>query len=262
MKLTFLGTGSAFTVGMKNYHSNLLLESDGKKKLLIDCGSDARFSLHEKGYSYKDITDIYISHLHADHAGGLEWLALTTKFDKKCKKPRLHVCEIMLPDLWKKTLSGGLSTLYKKNKKIALQDYFKVEAIKPNGFFEWEKIKFQIIQTIHIVNGFAFMPSFGLFATINHLNVFITTDTQFMPDHYEKFYLAADLIFHDCEVLERRTGVHANYIDLMKLPREIKAKMWLYHYNPVKLPNAKKDGFRGFVKKGQSFDFSHPFSLL
>lgn len=233
-----------------------------KKKLLIDCGSDARFSLHEKGYSYKDITDIYISHLHADHAGGLEWLALTTKFDKNCKKPHLYACETILPDLWKKTLSGGLSTLHKKTKQICLTDYFKVNSVKPNGSFEWNKIKFQLIQTIHIVNGFAFMPSFGLFAKINHLNVFITTDTQFIPDHYEKFYYSADVIFHDCEILPQKTGVHAHYTDLLQLPQEIKSKMWLYHYNPLKLPNAKKDGFKGFVKKGQIFDFSHPFSLL
>ncbi|MGL5193292.1 MAG: MBL fold metallo-hydrolase, partial [Chroococcales cyanobacterium] len=70
MKLTFLGSGSAFTVGANNYHSNVLLESDRGTKLLIDCGSDIRFSLHEAGYSHLDITDIYISHLHSDHAGG------------------------------------------------------------------------------------------------------------------------------------------------------------------------------------------------
>src|SRR5438552_2225581 len=90
MKLVFLGSGAAFTVG-DNFHSNMLLDDGHGHHLLIDCGTDARFSLHAIGKSYQDITDVYVSHLHADHCGGLEWLALTTKFDAACKKPRLHV---------------------------------------------------------------------------------------------------------------------------------------------------------------------------
>ena len=31
--------------------------------------------------------------------------------------------------------------------------------------------------------------------------------------------------------------------------------MWLYGYQPVSLPDAKKDGFRGFVQRGQIFEF-------
>ncbi len=69
MKLTFLGSGSAFT--MNNRQSNMILEDDGKI-LLIDCGTDIRHSLHQQDLSYKDIDAVYISHLHADHIGGME----------------------------------------------------------------------------------------------------------------------------------------------------------------------------------------------
>lgn len=65
MKLIFIGSGSAFTVGADNYQSNRILEDDSSKKLLVDCGSDARFALHELGLSYKDIEAVYISHLHS-----------------------------------------------------------------------------------------------------------------------------------------------------------------------------------------------------
>ena len=84
MKMTFIGSGAAFT--SNNYHSNILIESNDKK-LLIDCGSDARFALRDLGYSYKDIDSIYISHIHADHSGGLEWLGFSRKFDASCTKP-------------------------------------------------------------------------------------------------------------------------------------------------------------------------------
>ena len=80
LKITFLGSGSAFTVDGDNYQSNLLLEKD-KDTLLIDAGGDLRFSLSEQGFSHRDIRNVYISHLHADHIGGMEWLAMNTYFD-------------------------------------------------------------------------------------------------------------------------------------------------------------------------------------
>jgi len=66
----------------------------------------------------------------------------------------------------------------------------------------------------------------------------------------------ADIIFHDCETSPFKSTVHAHYEDLTTLPTAIKNKMWLYHYQRGTLPNARKDGFCGFVKRGQIFDFA------
>jgi hypothetical protein len=46
-------------------------------------------------------------------------------------------------------------------------------------------------------------------------------------------------------------------MELKSLPAALKAKMWLYHWNGsfTKLPDAKTDGFLGFVEKGQEFEF-------
>lgn len=238
----------------------MLLETDDNKKLLIDCGSDARFSLYELGLSYRDINAVYISHLHADHAGGLEWLSFTTKFDPACHKPTLYINEKTTYDLWNKVLAGGLSSL--QGVIADLSTYFHVKPIKENGSFIWEKIEFNIVQTIHIVSGFTIVPSYGLIFTINDITVFITTDTQFSHNHLMSFYQMADVIFHDCETNSVKSGVHAHYNELVTLDAPTKSKMWLYHYNPGSLPDAKKDGFRGFVKKGQVFDFSDPKSFL
>src|SRR3982751_6023894 len=101
MKLTFIGTGSAFTVGHHNYQSNMFLETQGDR-LMIDCGSDARLALHDLGLSYQDIGSVYISHLHADHSGGLEWLAFSRKFDPNCLKPHLYIQEALSDILWEK----------------------------------------------------------------------------------------------------------------------------------------------------------------
>lgn len=252
-KLTFLGSGSAFTVGNDNYHSNMLLSSDSGKTLLIDCGSDARLACYELGVTHRDITDVYISHLHADHAGGLEWLAFSHKFDTQQYKPKLYISHRLVNTLWKNVLSGGLSSL--QNEIATLSSFFEVISIPSNNRFNWDGIEFQLIQTLHVCNGNNIIPSFGLFFQIHTKKILITTDTQFTPDSLQPFYQQADIIFHDCETQHPTSGVHTTYAELTTLDPTIKTKMWLYHYNPGQLPNAAADGFQGFVKKGQVFTF-------
>lgn len=261
MKLIFLGSGSAANIGNHNFHSNMLLVNDRQKTLLIDCGSDLRHALYERGLSYKDISDIYISHLHADHTGGLEILAFSTKFDPDYQtKPKLYLSDALVEPLWNTVLSGGLSSL--EGDIATLSTYFEVHAIK-NNVFLWQSLEIHLIKTLHVMSGNVFMPSFGLtFKTIEGLSVLITTDTRFNPEGFHDSYVGSDIIFHDCETDPRRSGVHAHYQDLITLDPKIKEKIWLYHYNSPDLPNAKRDGFRGFVRKGHVFDFSDSSTLF
>jgi len=255
IKLIFIGSGSAFTTHSGNYNSNMLLvDEENNEKLLIDCGSDARHALAELNYSYKDINSVYISHLHADHAGGMEWFALTHKFDPSEKdKPHLYGNKFIIKQLWEHSLQGGLSTI--QSVKASLETFFHTHPVEPDGIFEWNGILFQTVQTVHIVSNYSFMHSYGLIFTLGKTRIFITTDTQFAPNQLIDFYQNVDLIFQDCETLTNPSGVHANFKELVNLPPEIKAKIWLYHYNPGTLPDAEAAGFKGFVKKGQVFEF-------
>ena len=98
MKITALGTGSAFT--LKNYQSNFLIERNDKK-LLLDCGQDVRHPLNNLGLTYKDIDAVYISHMHADHVGSMEWLGFCKLFDPtQEKQPVLFVEGGLSVDLW------------------------------------------------------------------------------------------------------------------------------------------------------------------
>ncbi len=254
MRLIFLGTGAAFVTDPNNYHSNLLLESADGKLLLIDCGGDARRSLHAIGLNHQNITDVYISHLHADHAGGLEWLAFSRKFDENClAKPKLYIHENLVSSLWEHSLSGGLTSL--SDEPSTLQAYFEVHSIAEGHIFSWQGIPFQLLKNKHIYSHFAEMPSYGLFFPIADQCLLLTTDAQFQLNHFAPYYQKADIIFQDCETSTKRSGVHAHYQDLKTLDAKIKAKMWLYHYNCNQLPDAQADGFLGFVKPGQIFTF-------
>lgn len=253
MKLVFLGSGSAFTVGSDNYQSNMLLTDGKSKHLLIDCGTDARHSLEEYGLSYVDISDVFITHLHADHMGGLEWLGFTRKFDPSCGKPNLYLSHLIASVIWEKCLSGTMSSI--EGEICTLDTYFNVQSIDRNKTFNWDDIKFNLVQTIHIMHGFSLASCHGLFFTINGKNIYITADTQFAPHLLQNVYEKADIIFHDCETAPFSSGVHPQYSELCTLKKETRNKMWLYHYNPGPLPDAQSDGFRGFIKKGQAFEF-------
>ena len=252
MKLLFLGSGSAFTVGSDNFQSNMLFRSESGKTFLVDCGTDIRFSLYAANLSYLDITDIYISHLHSDHVGGLEYIGFSTKFDPRCEKPTLYLSQDIAVELWHKSLAGGMEAI--EGELATLDTFFKVHPLKPKGCFNWENIEFSLVKLNHVDTGFILMPAYGLFFKINNQKIFLTNDTKLCFEELKNYYEQADLIFHDCEISEFPTTVHAHYSELTNLPLEMKNKIWLYGYQQGQLPNAKKDGFLGFVKQGQTFD--------
>lgn len=273
MQLFALGTGNSGA--KKNWHSNFVVVQNGKY-LLIDCGSDIRFSMDIFDLSPKDIDAVYVSHLHADHIGGLEWLGQSTLFNPTLPRPKMYGEACLLKDLWAKSLSGGLEGLeghkYTEvnGEGVVLSTYYDVHPVKVNSSFTWEGIKFDIVQSVHITAKYALCNSFGLMWSDPDTKerVYLTTDVQYSPEaSMRAFYTEADHIFQDCETTPGKSGVHANYTDLVSLPEVIKSKMWLYHYQDNVVlgweeweNKAKSDGFRGFLKTGVMFNrgYSHP----
>ncbi len=253
MKITFLGSGSAFTVGEDNFHSNLLIEDlKSGKTLLVDCGADVRFAIERLGLMFKDIDSVFISHVHADHTGGLEWLGFTRYFNH-FTRPKLYLSQDIEPILWENTLSGGMSSL--DDEEATLETFFELVRIGDNKSFEWQGYQFELVKTIHVISNGVHMPCYALYFTVNGQKVFFTADTRFIYDKLTQYYEEADVIFHDCETTKHMSGVHAHYNELVTLPAHIKKKTWLYHYNIGPKPKPEEEGFVGFVKRGQVFTF-------
>jgi ribonuclease BN (tRNA processing enzyme) len=253
MELAFLGAGSAFCLTPGNFQSNMLLSSASGRRLLIDCGSDVRFSLAAAGLGPRDIHDVYISHLHADHVGGLEYLGFSSRFASPPFRIRLYTSETLLDELWNHSLSGGMRQAAAD--RCTLADFFEPWPVPARGRFDWEGISLELVPTRHVVGTNSSMISFGLFFEVAGTRVLLTTDTVFAPDDLALYLERADLIFHDCETGAPATGVHAHYDELVGLPKAVKAKTWLYHYNDGDKADAVADGFRGFVRAGQTFTF-------
>lgn len=326
MKVTVIGCGNAFS--KVNYNQSFLVEEAGRK-LLIDCGGQIPKALSDMGISLKSIDDIYCSHSHNDHIGGLEevaflrydWVKRPTHWSRGSYAPRLIGNEGFLKELWSHSLKGGLQSM--EGFEATLETFFETVPIEPNTTFDWQGWTIELVQQIHVMAGNMIMHTYGLiFKRSGHKTVYFTTDSQHCsPRQMQKFYKDADVIFQDCEitgcnfkfkegervytegtevrlwptdaieatellakginpeewaVFKFGSGVHANYAELagydsannIKLPTEIKAKMWLSHYQDFLMSNkdmygnsvnwesvANEDGFQGFVKLGQTFEY-------
>jgi ribonuclease BN (tRNA processing enzyme) len=267
MEINFLGSGSAFVLGNENYNSNIIISNNGKN-LLYDCGITIPEALDTQGLKPQDIDAIYISHLHADHAGGIEYIAYKTffetyKFRKEVgeMKPLLYGYHETIKDGWEKTWSGGLQCI--QNKYMQLDDYFEVSLLNEEDSFNFEGIEISHFRTNHVsVNNEVALPSYGLFLVHNNKKVLISGDTKMPLIEEMELYSKADIIFHEIEFAEYPNPVHTQYYEaLIGFHSHIKSKMYLYHYSL----NGKdfdeinrivqEDGFAGLIKRGHKFKF-------
>lgn len=261
LQMFFIGVGSAFS--KNNYQTNLLLIK-GEAHLLVDCGTLFSYAM-EKSYNTDicDINNILITHAHADHVGCLEELALIGRYLKK-QKLNCYITNEFKNKIWNQTLRGGLEL--NEGGINYFDDYFnQIEPAllrkKPFEMYATSVggIDLKLFRTKHIItNGKYFQKSLYSIGMIIDDRILFTSDTQFnkmqldwILDNYNIEY-----IFHDCDVSGTAENVHASYSQLKTLPQNIKAKMYLCHYNSAaEKVDSKKDGFAGFAKAGVYYEF-------
>jgi ribonuclease BN (tRNA processing enzyme) len=85
MRLKVLGCGDAFGSGGR-LNACFLIDR-GKESVLIDCGASAMISMRRFGVDPNHILAIVLSHLHADHFGGLPAFILDAQFVSRRTQP-------------------------------------------------------------------------------------------------------------------------------------------------------------------------------
>lgn len=262
LSLFWIGTGSAFSKQL--FQTNMLIMK-GNDHLLVDCSSRCPFALSVYGNSITNIKNIFITHSHADHIGGLEETALMGRYVAK-EKPKIIITEEYQKILWEQSLKGGCAYNEKPNgKPLKFTDLF--EPIRPKKIKEKPiqiletnigGLNIKIFRTNHIPdNAKSWKNAFISYGMLIDDRILYTCDTKYDPDLIHYFienYNSIEFIFHDAQLFDG--GVHASYKELLEFSDKIRNKMYLVHYGDnYDQFKPENDGFLGFTKQGHFYIF-------
>lgn len=243
MKLRMIGTGSAFAKTF--YNNNALLESGGQT-LLVDCGTSAPRALYEMNVAYDVIDAILVTHIHADHVGGLEEIAFQMKFVFQ-RKPVLYIAEDLVAPLWEHTLKGGL---YQDGSGESLADYFDVRPVVPGVPFEpIAGLTVELLRTPHI-------PNKSSYSLLLNGALFYSADMVHQPELLEKLVRerGVRIILHDCQ-LNPPGVVHTSLSQLLTLPIDLQKIIYLMHYGDDQPAFEGKTGPMTFLIQNREYEF-------
>ncbi|WP_282941645.1 MBL fold metallo-hydrolase [Paenibacillus sp. RC67] len=244
LQIQMIGTGSAFS---KKYFNNNALVTCNDFVLLIDCGATAPRALHALDISIDQIDGLLITHIHADHVGGLEEFAFRFKYTYK-KKMKLFVPSKVLESLWDHSLRGGLEN--EAEGFTSLQDYFEVITIDEGSLTEISPgFIIETIRSEHI-------PDKPSYSVLLNNTVFYSADTKFNLSLLTNLYenQRCKYILHDCQ-FSTPGFVHASLEELMTLPPHIQKIVLLMHYDDTMELYKGKTGQMTFIEQHTCYEF-------
>ena len=267
LDVSLLGTGGMMPLP-KRWVTSCLMRYNGAS-LLIDCGEGTQIALREKGWSFKPINTILITHFHADHIAGLPGFLLTMGNSDRTEPVRIigpkgtprmiaAVCTLApeLPfDLEIIEIEGSEQTFhidgmditaFRVNHNITCYGY--EVSIKRSGKFDAARAKEHQIplkfwnplqkgQTIES-DGRVFTPDMVLGAERKGLKVVYTTDTR-PTESIGEHAKGADLFI--CEGMYGEPGMekkarehrHMTMQEAAEIARTAEPlRMWLTHFSP------------------------------
>lgn len=246
-RLVWIGTGNAFN--FERGHTSFFMEGRAGRALLVDCGATVPLALIERG-DVNCITDIAITHLHADHVGGLEGLIFYAYFVlgmRGSQRLRIHVAtDEFAHALWEKSLRGGMEFNVTENMDaigMTLEDYAEIHVNKTVQVEGLPAVEF--FPTEHVKR----MENYGLN---------IGDNVRYSGDTIEPPNVDVDLIFQDCDFREPSVpGIHLTYSQLCRAvpEEEDRQKIHLVHVGVhAEIGRPLRDGFAGIIENGQEFD--------
>lgn len=258
MRLTFLGTGTAWSKAPKNFNNNALVEAgNGQGRWLIDCGTTAPQALYELGLDVASFDGVLITHLHGDHVFGLEETGFYNFFVKN-RRVKLWLPHELLEsrsgiageDIWENCLRGSMGTVQRLDgtaREVGLDDYFEVILMETGQLYDVMGVQVELFPVEHVPN----KPCFGL---ILDGRVGYTSDCTWDARRVEWLLeRGCEVIYHDVYFGPAFPGrVHTAYEEIAVLPPEVASRIVLMHYNDdvsaEALARARDAGFRIALK--------------
>ncbi len=225
MSLSFISVGVGDAFSTRHYSSSLLLESQGRR-LLVDCAHPIRKALYEatgpEGFvDLGDLDAVLLTHLHADHASGLEGYGFFAYFVLQ-RRAQILAHPLVSEHLWHGHLAAGMSTLFGDDGatpvSMDLDDYFQITALSTEEPVCFGPFQILCRFTHHPV------PTTAVRISAGGRTLGYSSDTSFDPELI-RWLEPAELVVH-----ETNLGIHTDYQRLCELPEALRARMRLIHY--------------------------------
>ncbi len=276
LTLTALGAGSAFSRKWGTTCSMLRLPNS--ERWLIDCGRQAPDQVWRAGMTWWDIAGQIVTHVHGDHAYGIEDFALMRYYGGPGlgkpiiaggSKAQLLAHSAVMQEL-REFLSPSLRYLTEPvgvTCEGRLEEYFVMVEARANEkpdktawnhseTFDFGDIGLTARETRHVTG----KPSTSLEIALDSSGRSIAWwggDCLVDPEYLERLEPRTTLFFHDCTFSTPHPGhVHASFEELRQLPAKIRNKMVLMHHDDDLEQHASKAVAAGFrvLLPGQTYD--------
>lgn len=257
MRITFLGSGGAFSDYRVNYQNNAVLETkDGL--VLLDCGHTAVQSLKELGVDLRDVRAVALTHLHADHASP-EQLAWERFYGGPDGPGFLRTTLCAPGDLLRplgRSLESFMDLYSDPDGVVRTGGVDAVLDLQPVREVELGGVRIRWFAVPHVEGAGLSKPAYGLELDDGERRVLWSGDTTFSPRWVQE--AAEDdrvsRIFHECTFSAPFRGtVHTHFSELQTLPEAVQRKVTLMHHTAV--PEGTDLGaLRGAALRHETFE--------
>jgi len=240
MRVIVTGTGDAFS--NTRFGSSALIETP-EGFVAIDCPS-ACLAMYRQASEISGVEidpgrihDVLMTHLHVDHAGGVETLAFYRRYKAPDQgRPGLWAAPAVMDRMWERLAPSMDGRQFGDEPQSTLDDYFEPGVLAIEGRTRVANLEVRVRWTVHAV------PTVGMLISDGTSTLGWSGDTEFVPEHAQ-WLSEADLVIHECG----ESAKHATWAELSTLPLELQQRMRLIHVpDEVTLPEGPmvplKDG--------------------
>jgi ribonuclease BN (tRNA processing enzyme) len=214
MQIQFVGCGDAFGSGGR---LNTCIRVAGERvNFLIDCGASALVGMNRTGVDPDAIDQIFLTHFHADHFGGIPFLMLHAQFVTRRTRALTLIGPPGLPSRYRQAMEVAFPSSSATAPRFALS----LQEIAPGETREAGSIR---TTAVHVRHDDRAGPCLGYRFEVEGKVIAFSGDTEW-TDALVELGRDADLFICECYVRDKPVPMHMSLAALEAHLSDIRPK--------------------------------------